>query len=205
MYRVLFTFGTLLYITYLQYVPGTIHVWKAAVHYISAICTGYCSCLEGCCTLHICNMYRVLFTFGMLLYITYLQYIPGTVHVWKAAVHYISAVCTGYCSRLERCCTLHICNMYRVLFAFGRLLYITYLQNVPGMVHVWKAAVHYISAVCTGHCSCLEGCCTLHICNMYRVLFTFGTLLYITYMQYVPGMIYIWKAAVHYISAVCTR
>ena len=34
--------------------------------------------------------------------------------------------------------------MYHVLFTFGRLLYITYLLYVPGMVYVWKAAIHYI-------------------------------------------------------------
>ena len=145
MYRVLFTFGTLLYITYLQYVPGTVRVWKAAVHYISAKCTGYGSCLEGCCTLHICSMYRALFMFGRLLYITYLQYVPGTVHIWNAAVHYIYAVCTRYDLHLEGCCTLHICSMYPVRFTFGRPLYITYMQYVPHMIYIWKAAVHYIS------------------------------------------------------------
>lgn len=35
-----------------------------------------------------------------------------------------------------------ICSMYQVLFTFGRLLYIKYLQYVSGIVHVWKAAVH---------------------------------------------------------------
>jgi len=37
-----------------------------------------------------------------------------------------------------------MCSMYHVLFTFGRLLYITYLLYVPGMVYVWKAAIHYI-------------------------------------------------------------
>jgi len=75
---------------------------------------------------------------------TYLQYVPGMVYVWKAAVHYISAVCTLYGLRLEGCCTLHICSIYQVWFTFGRLLYITYLQYVPTMVNVWKAAIYYI-------------------------------------------------------------
>ena len=35
-----------------------------------------------------------------------------------------------------------ICSMYQVLFTFGRLLYIKYLQYVSGIVHIWKAAVH---------------------------------------------------------------
>jgi hypothetical protein len=86
---------------------------------------------NSCSAIHlpkdICSMYRVLFTFGRLQYITHLQYVPGTVHVWKAAVHY------------------------------------THLQYIPGNVHIWKAAVHYITAICTGYCSRLEGCCTLHI------------------------------------------
>jgi len=56
--------------------------------------------------------------------------------------------------------------MYWVLFTFGKLLYITYLQCVPDMVYVWKAALYHISAVCTRYSLCLEGCCTLHICSM---------------------------------------
>ena len=59
-----------------------------------------------------------------------------------------------------------ICSMYWVLFTFGKLLYITYLQCVPDMVYVWKAALYHISAVCTRYSLCLEGCCTLHICSM---------------------------------------
>ena len=180
MHPVWFQFGRLLYITYLQYAPGMVYIWKTAVHYISAVCTQYGLCLEGCFTLHICSMYPVWFTFGRLLCITYVQHVPGMVYVWKAAVHYISAICTRYGLLFEGCCTLHICSMYRVWFMFERLLYITYLQYVLGMVYVWKAAVHYISAVYTRYGLRLDGCCTLHICSMYQVWFMFGRLLYIT-------------------------
>jgi hypothetical protein len=111
-------------------------------------------------------MYWVMFTFGKLLYITYLQCVLGMVYVWKATLYHISAVCTRYGLCLEGCRTLHICSVYRVWFMFGRLFYITYLQYVPGTAYVWKAAVHYISAVCNGYGLCLEGWCTLHICSM---------------------------------------
>ena len=90
------------------------------------------------------------------------------------SLHFCEQTCTIQCIVKETGTNFHssihlpkdMWSMYRLLFTIGRLLYITYLQYVPSMVYVWKAAVHCISTVCTRHGLHLEGCCTLHIYSM---------------------------------------